>query len=1082
MRWIETHIDGFGQLYNRSLDLDAPLVIVYGPNEAGKSTLLGYFRAMLYGFARRSSPAERAEPVRGGRHGGRLAFQTSAGERYMLLRYADAAGGRPMLRPLGGHEGLAADAALKETALEQRQLEHDMLGHIHEKLYRSLFAISLTELHEIGMLSGEELGRHLYQAGWEGGAGIAAAEKELHKELDELFRPRSASRKLNTGIKALEQNEAEWRRLSDDIGRFNELRRQEADTEQALGEVAGRLPAVQARLRAARRALSARPAWLRKRQLEAERGRLSYTEGLSPGAERTWEELQRSREDARRRAEELRMELQLLARQGEGLTFDQDILARSDGLRALLQRADWFRTLNGELTEWRSQLLALDESIGVLVGGISPEWTEKRLRQMSMTIAERDYVRVAMDRLEACRRSEERIGMELDGLRAQERELTDRQLEAERLAKRGADRFKRSGEGRFGVFPDSKLALTSAWHGFEEALRVWEVEEAGAKTRNGEKRPFRGMSMSMGGSMLGGAGILLGIPSALGLFGDYGAMGAMAAVALTGGAVGLLFGSWMRGRKAARGMNPGKERRFSRSSPHEGAAESALLHAIGELAKPAAPSDMKLWLSRMGGAGLRSAMRVEVQERLDAIAERDQAMQAQWDAEARLRRHLDHMESRGAAAEQLRQEQDRELGRWRAWLDEQGLPLEMTPAATLETFDLAEKALERLSQWDRLAAKAEAAEQACADYGREAATLCAGYREAELRLKEDAVSALHILHAEVSRHQQVSDNQRQLAVKRTACIERLTGLEAELQDIESRIGSVLDRFGAAQEADYIQALADRSLLDQLDNERVRLEVELSAGLMPDELKGVSELLEKTDEQELSELLESLKAQEAKLMHDQRELLERKGELKGALEGMTQAEERASLLTKREMLRTELDADLERYAVLTIAKALIQQTKRVYEEERQPVVLRHASSYFARLTEGRYIRVNAVSAREGLTVEDRGRVVLDSGMLSRGTAEQLYLAMRLALAKEASKDVLLPLLLDDLFVNFDASRRKAAVSLLAELSAERQILFFTCHPETRDLLLTAVPEAKLISLEPHTPLQGSEREAPLESMA
>src|SRR5580700_9522466 len=75
MRIGAWHIDGFGIFHDFEVSLGDGLTVFLGPNEAGKSTLLGFLRAMLFGFPGKRSRALPYPPLRGGRHGGRLVLE-----------------------------------------------------------------------------------------------------------------------------------------------------------------------------------------------------------------------------------------------------------------------------------------------------------------------------------------------------------------------------------------------------------------------------------------------------------------------------------------------------------------------------------------------------------------------------------------------------------------------------------------------------------------------------------------------------------------------------------------------------------------------------------------------------------------------------------------------------------------------------------------------------------------------------------------------------------------------------------------------------------------------------------------------
>jgi len=79
-------------------------------------------------------------------------------------------------------------------------------------------------------------------------------------------------------------------------------------------------------------------------------------------------------------------------------------------------------------------------------------------------------------------------------------------------------------------------------------------------------------------------------------------------------------------------------------------------------------------------------------------------------------------------------------------------------------------------------------------------------------------------------------------------------------------------------------------------------------------------------------------------------------------------------------------------------------------------------------------------------------------LSAGARDQIYLAIRLALAEQFSSQAdPLPLILDDPLVTSDDERFVAAMAYLAEQAARRQVIVLTCHTERHRWLLERHPE-------------------------
>jgi uncharacterized protein YhaN len=139
-------------------------------------------------------------------------------------------------------------------------------------------------------------------------------------------------------------------------------------------------------------------------------------------------------------------------------------------------------------------------------------------------------------------------------------------------------------------------------------------------------------------------------------------------------------------------------------------------------------------------------------------------------------------------------------------------------------------------------------------------------------------------------------------------------------------------------------------------------------------------------------------------------------------------------------------------VRAVALALLAETRRRYERDRQPQVLRDAERYFAEITDGRYTRILAAPGEETVRVEPAEGAAKELDELSRGTQEQLYLALRFGLIEQFARGAEgLPVIMDDILVNFDADRAARAATAIRDLAGRHQVLYFTCHPWTAELL-------------------------------
>ena len=191
-----------------------------------------------------------------------------------------------------------------------------------------------------------------------------------------------------------------------------------------------------------------------------------------------------------------------------------------------------------------------------------------------------------------------------------------------------------------------------------------------------------------------------------------------------------------------------------------------------------------------------------------------------------------------------------------------------------------------------------------------------------------------------------------------------------------------------------------------------------------------------------------------------------GSLKNDLARMATDEAASELRARRESLLAQLKLLATEWSKLTIAATILQRTRQKYEQERQLGVIRHAQEFFASITGGRYTRVFVPADQPSeVFVESANGSRLDPAQLSRGTREQLYLALRFGLIREfGERAERLPVIVDEVLVNFDPDRQLKAAEAFAALSETNQVLVFTCHPEMVDLFTKVSPGAQVIDLD------------------
>ena len=170
-----------------------------------------------------------------------------------------------------------------------------------------------------------------------------------------------------------------------------------------------------------------------------------------------------------------------------------------------------------------------------------------------------------------------------------------------------------------------------------------------------------------------------------------------------------------------------------------------------------------------------------------------------------------------------------------------------------------------------------------------------------------------------------------------------------------------------------------------------------------------------------------------------------GQFQGQAEALGQEN---ALKAQLKQVRTRIERLEETYAALEVAQKALSTATSELQRRFAPRIAKRAQELFGKLTDGRYEKVMLaedlsihVSAQEENTLRS-------SQWRSEGTVDQLYLALRLAVAEELTPDA--PLVLDDAMVRFDDKRLATALNILMEMAEDKQVILFTCQSREKKL--------------------------------
>lgn len=1146
MKLLQIDIENFGIFSNQQLDFSSGLHIVYGPNEAGKSTLLQLIRGLLFGFPHRSpyawSPGEMAATVQAELDNGRkLQFRRRKGRNATVVgSFVD------------NQELVDADRLVS------------LLGSATEDLYQHVFGFSLDELSRGEQsLNQASLSEALYGGGMGGLGQFQQLQQTITQQSEELFKPNARTRRINDLLSRIGQANKELRDAAVSPREYTQLRNEHQELLRQLvvsRETQQRLRAEHRRLERLKRAL---PPWIQLRHLEQELESITVPTGLAANAAEQFELLQQRQREIDDQLAAAQRELEECSARLQGLKLAPQILAEEASIRALNQQIGQMTGFVQDLPQRRLERQAILSEVTKMLTDLDPRWTLEHLDLHEAGLAQ-------MGRVKEMAAEHAKLRSKLEALQSRRPELVEKleqyrnrlaQLPAddglpllEELAEQSATyeqnkkqcaeltrglrgieqqiaQTRRQLQSGIGFDGDHFESLTVPREAVVEEFRqkfqtaaaeALRLQQAQREAEQHISRQREDLARLDAGMQVPDRSVLLGQRERRDRLWSQ-----LRQQMIEGTHPKDLLNT--SADLYEREVETADRLADERQAQAEIVAKREQLEAsleqserrLGEIIFqqqqaivahkkleqqwcepwsqagiiPGSPELMRDWLNhhrrllelverqshdQLRLAELKQEMDLFEQSARQAIGSENATVELvarlkqklrcarDVDAERRrlqtdlpdLQRRLEMLDCEIRSVQQTLAEWNE---RWAVLVHSFGFPSDWSAELARDILSGLFNARSRYSEVTSLNQRIADMEQGLEEFEKQVRQVCDTC--AKDLMEHQAIVAAQQLQQRLDQAKQAAQQHEALTEKQGSLRRQLSSLEEQKRQRQDELQQLLATAGVQTPEQFLEVAQQVKLHAQWTNEINSLRREIRAIRETEDAAVFEQQLACLNSDELEIELSTVAEKLAEAEAEHQRLAGLEGETREKLRRLDTQSISTKISAELESHRAALRDAVDQWAPLVLARFLMAKAVQKFEREHQPAMLRDVASLFRQMTNERYVNVHRqLDATGTLLVEDADGKRKEPKALSTGTREQLYLAIRLAYIRHYCQDAeSLPVVMDDVLVNFDAQRAESTLEALLSVSQQVQILFLTCHQHTVEMAQSRHPEIEVTSL-------------------
>lgn len=1042
----EFSIDGFGIFSDCSVrNLPNGLVVIAGDNECGKSTLMQFFRMVLFGPAKGKKNTH--PPLLGGQHGGRIRLVMKDCREILVER-------------------IGKKITIKDSGKTLNAEASDyLLNNLDRQTFERVFAMGLEDLQGFDILTEEDAQARLMAAGAGlGAASVPDALRKLNKRIEELLKPGGRVQKIPKLKKELNLVQTEINELKQNAKQYAAVRQERRELQSQLAGNKLKREQLSLRIERLRKLIDMREPWVRFQHNQNEISHYIDAKDFPIQGDALLTKHNDELENLAIEIQQCMDSQQQFLSQIQQLERDTNLLEHQLEIEGLVAEREKFSTALSQRQIQLYEVKQADENFSKRLAELGSTWTEERILNVDTSVQTRQVVKQSSKKLAELER-----GYMIAQNEKRNSEQQKQKTSAELILK--DEQFSRTTMPKFTDFrelKDQRKSLKNA----QEILNRLNLIEASISSSEHSKLNYLSQIKQIESEVstpdqivprwLPIACLALGLTLGIVLF--------FLGSDETSATIFKLLGTCLI---TAGILTSGLLTWMVRRSTHQSTkARSNLKSGLIEIKNMLLETEQKLSKEKTKATTLREKLKainhhlnvpVDSSKAPDYLSQLDDALEeAQEDLNAWLltKKELQEAADRDSAAKDHHRSCEQKLNaqtnalkeeqtKWKVWLNERGFDQAVLPEQFEVVLQAIEAARHARDQSRTQAARLTDLEEYLDEVSHRIQNVC-GLVNQPLKGRDVTAETIDLLQSRLVKASQAETEHQKYSQQIQSLATQTKRLEAQRSAKRNEREKLLKDAQSKDEREFAEKSQSYRRWKELDfqmNED-RLKLVTTAG-NTEILSEIEAELENRSPEEV-QLEQAAKQEQRKELDATISQSDRRiGEFNKTLKDMAVNETLSEKLLEQNSLLEQIRRASLRWAELAVYRSLLQQARDVHERDRQPQVIQAADEYLGIMVKERYKLVSSMD-EDAIQLEGKDLKRKTESHWSSGLSDQTYLATRLGMATQFGKQSEpLPLILDDVLVRFDPKRRRSAMDALLTAAGEQQVFLFSCHPGVID---------------------------------